>query len=460
VSTTLYSIASDVNWNPQPAQLPSVFLDTTDYKPSEPERGRWAELVALLPEKRRVRLEKCGCFAVHTVKDTSAGELETVQPISCMDKSACSYCATRYANEAAADRLAKLIAVCTSARAGLVVVEARAALPEWLAAVKAEGCAAAEERGRACAAGTCRACDVARRQHEHAAELETGLRAAVVQAWQRCAAGTGGVYVTALEPRPAGGIDVVVRLLVPGVAASVSRGTADIGFFSLPSAQQLTAAWNRVGAPSGAALAVRLATTEAQIAREVAAAHAPTLERLRLQGGAATQAELRTLVRADGLSVVTRAGKIRRVQRSAWFGIFAGRNQGGVLRALGLRRVENEVSAKQLVIDHYKILAKEAEIITVQSTRTGLRRELPRKLWRESYCDINGAPLTAPDQPRWDRTAPWLEKLQHARKIAAGAGGSGPAFELKKYDGYRRAIRKEFGAPLRTRWESAPGSHR
>lgn len=457
--TFVLAIPADNKWNAPASTVDPSFLRDSHYVPCEPERGRWDRITALLPEDRQHRLGKCGRFAVHLARQTSAGKLESLQPISCMDKTACSYCAVRYAVEAAADRLAKITALTKSARCGLAVVEARAWIPEWQASVKQAGCGTAEARGRLCSAGQgCRTCDVARPIHAHAARLEGELRTAVTKAWQAVAPGTGGVYTTTLE-LSAAGIELVIRLLVPGLVAAVSKGSATLGYFRLPDRAKLDSAWCEAITTAGGTGTIDLHwhETDASISRAVTLAHVPTLERIAQSQEMITADALRTLCRADGLSGATTAGKLRRVQRSAWWGIFAGRNQGAVLTALGLRRIENETPCEQTIEDHYKILETDAETITVQSTRTAALHVYPLTMFRiRAYCDFNGVPLTSPDQPRWDRTAPWLENLRKMREIKAKAGGvEGPRFTLKKSTGQRRAIREEYGAPLRSKWVTA-----
>jgi hypothetical protein len=183
---------------------------------------------------------------------------------------------------------------------------------------------------------------------------------------------------------------------------------------------------------------MRDADTEAAIVREVLAAHVPALETLRLTRGVLTQEQLRTLVRAEGLTAITCTGAARRAQRAVWFGALAGRAQEASLAALGITRIETAPKAKILVLDRVKILREERDAITVQSTTTGIRSIIPRAAWRaDSYCDRNGNPLTAPDAPTWGRTAPWLEKVRLLRRVQAGAGGR--AFAASKHEGERRA---------------------
>lgn len=395
-------------WNPAQWRLPDDFLETSAYEPDDPERLRWKALRRLLPEGRQARIGKCGKEALHLVKTGRAGSYETVQPLSCMDKTACPYCASRYASEMVLERLLKLGQICAAHKAALAFVEARATIPTWNAAVRAEGCPRSEERGRLCTPGThCHLCDGARSQHRRAADIEARLQRALTQAWLRLSPHSGGCYVTGLEVDHHGSITLVVRLLVPSVAVACTPVDAIRTSFTQVDLTALSAIWSAACTRLDATFTSLTAgsfDTHDEIIAALVVAHEPALARLERAAveGTVTQSAVRTFARAGGLSTVGPSGKIRRVQRTAWFGAFSGRNQTRVLAALGIEIRKADREAVQTVKDHYRVLGLSPEYIEVQSLLSGEKKSIPRQLWRASSVDPNGNPLTPPDMAAWE----------------------------------------------------------
>lgn len=451
VTANVWSIPADVNWNPQEFQRHGAFLDESTYTPDEPERGRWDSILSLLPDRRRASIDKCGRFALHVMRQTRAGAAESLQPVSCCDRTACPLCSIRYALGQGAQRLANLAAVVRAGDVKLWAVTARVYSPAWAADVRAAGCEVAEGRGRLCApAQGCGACAQARQAHARAATVETDLRQELLAVWSTVAKGTGGVYITAPESTSRG-LEIVIRLLVPAVAVHEVVGPVRV---QTPGLAQLTQAWHEICAKTGAesrGLEFSAAASDdiSGISRLVLDAHIPAFERLQIDGRQLHVDDVRTLARAAGLTGLTESGKVRRVQRTAWFGIFAGRTQAATLAALEISRFQSDTECVTTVVDCYKILDKTNNDVRCQSTRYGAYRVFPSAMFRRhAYCDMNAAPLSAPDPVTWGVKNPHQETLEKWRRVHAGADRGHSNFKVRSLSSLQSALKKELGTLL------------
>src|SRR5919109_4231157 len=150
----VFEIPADVNYEPQAVELPDYFLRPAPPPIDENDWPVWRAAQEFLPKPRQIRALRCRRHALHIVKETITGNVESVNPIACGDRAACPRCATAYAHERWWDHWSKLGVVALSQHVRLHILEFRCAIPEWNAAVKVAGCELSETIGRLCAATT------------------------------------------------------------------------------------------------------------------------------------------------------------------------------------------------------------------------------------------------------------------------------------------------------------------
>lgn len=353
------------------------------------------------------------------------------------------------------ERINKFSQICALHDASLILIQAKVLLPKWNYAISATGCSTSEDRGRLCDSG-CAPCNVARIEHSKAADIEHEFQLALVQMWQDIAPTTGGCYITNLEPNKNGQIVLVFNLLIPAVAVEIDRrrNAKQVDFKSI-NFDRIENRFRKFAYSNGAAtveIGGEYARQEKEIVRFIANSHQPAMAAMELlaeQG--ISQDKIRTYARAAGLTRLTENGKSRRAQRTAWFGILAGRNQTISLAALGLAIEKTNVAAERHVLGYYKILDINHEFVTLQNTATRRIEQIPKTQWRAAYLAPNGAPAEA--QP-----ADWQpihgkdyrgELEQYARLFARGGNlGNLRVKPLQSASEYRRATKEVFGAAM------------
>lgn len=441
---------ADPNYSPLPVGLPDELMQPAPPPVDAAAWPQWNAVLALLPFERRKRIYHCRRTALHIRKQTANGSVDSVNAIACGDRVACPRCATRYAHERAWSAASKLAVVSHTAgtagarvRLPIHVLEFSAIIPEWNAAVKVKGCIRSETIGRLCIkTARCHECIVAGKAHARAAEIESFLARWIQAAWLALRPLSGGVRHTRVEQdSPGAPIRLVVTLFVPAVAVQTYRGPK----VALAAAQRRH--FQAIEATDAAALreqwqahlaeigAVGTLTGEAptewpEIWASFRRVHAPALAGWAKTLGTSlvTPDVAHTFARAAGLGSHGGSGKARRVQRSAWFGIFTGPRKGEVLNCLHINVVARTPEAKAEVIDVVKILAVGEQEVTAQSYRTGEVVHYSRSIVRLDRCvNATGKPEGEIDDVEWEHEASLninimrkIGKIERKNQIACG----------------------------------------
>lgn len=466
MSKTLIEIPADVNWNPQPVALPEHFLRPAPPPIDVEDWPVWNTVQALIPAGRRVRAVKCRRHALHLVKETRSGNVESVNPIACGDRAACPRCATAYAHERWWDHWSKLAVVALSNKVPVHLVEFRAAIPEWNAAVRMAGCHQSEVMGRLCpSTSACTACAKARPHHDGAARVEAEVATWITEAWKTASPFSGGVRHTRIEQRDTlGPIELVITLHVPAVAVQTwpqKAGVVDpslaVGrqrLFKLPDLAELEAAWRAfvTGVYGGTAGFGHAAPEEHAEMREAFEwTHRSSFEIFarQLADGAVTLPNtVHDFLRAVSLGVTSANGRARKAQRSVWFGCFTGSAQAQTLNALKISVQTEAKEGTTRVVDSYRILDVGQSTVTVQSLTTAQLKAFPRDMVRLATCvDTSGRPTTPTGG------SSWVYDWRAGQKIAKARRQASERFQQKhglNAGGAQIAIRLlQFGPPTR-----------
>lgn len=432
---TVMEIPADVNWTPQPVALPEHFLRPTPPPIDDEDWPVWNKAQSYLPAGRRVRAVKCRRHALHVVKETRGGNVESVNPISCGDRATCPRCATAYAHERWWDHWSKLGVVALSNGVPVHLVEFRAAIPEWNASVRVAGCTSAENMGRLCPSTSgCPDCAKARPAHAAAARVEAEVAGWATDAWKAACPFSGGVRHTRLEqPDLFGPIELVITLHVPGVAVQTwpsSKVAGDaalavgkVRFFALPDLTKLRAEWQAFIANvyGGTASLSHAAPTEPQELQDAFEwTHRSSFEAFARQiaeAEAVTPDMVPTFARACSLGITSTGGRSRQAQRSVWFGCFTGQAQTQTLNALKITVREEVTEATVRVVDSYRILDVGQTTVAMQSNTTGELRAFPREMVRlGATVDTKGRPT------RKTSETCWVYDWSHVRKLRKQQG--------------------------------------
>jgi hypothetical protein len=403
-----FSFNPDPHYNPLPVVLPDALLEPAPPPLDVDDFPTWRNTLDLLPSGRRRRLKNCRRNALHLRKHTERGSVETVNPIACGDRTACPGCAIKYAHERAWGAAQKLATISLTAQnfgvyaaAPLHVLQFKAVIPEWQACVAAKGCEHSEVIGRLCPATSgCIACQGAAGAHAGAAQVEHDMARWAVDAWTALRPDTGGVrHTTVRQQTPAAPIELIITLHVPAVAVKVFPGAKiegaraqRISFQPVGDSELagLCAGWlgfiqANYGATAGT-MTHDAPTSWEEIWTSFRQTHAAPVAAWEAMVGESTAVltpdVAATFARAAGLGAITASGKARRVQRTAWFGVWGGRHQTEAMHAVDIYPTEHTPAARAEVLDAVRLLHRGDTHTRCQSLRDGSAKLFPNEMVR------------------------------------------------------------------------------